>query len=144
MDFETRMDITADRATAWQALMAVDEWPRWTASMTSVERLDEGPLRLGSRARIKQPAMPALVWQVTELVEREVFTWEARSPGAVTSARHTLEERPDGISLALTIQQRGFLADVVGRLYAGRTRRYLDLEINGLKAFIEQPQTSKP
>ena len=53
--------------------------------MTSVERLDDGPLHVGSRARVKQPGMMPLIWEVTELRDQEVFTWATRSPVSVRS-----------------------------------------------------------
>lgn len=122
----------------WAELTDVGRWPDWTDSMTSVTLLDRGPLRVGSRARIKQPGMPAMTWQVTELVEGESFTWVSGSPGLRTTGTHRLTADGDGTTrLTLAIHFDGPLAGLVGRLFAGRTRRYLRMEADGLKAASE-------
>jgi hypothetical protein len=106
--------------------------------MNSVERLDDGPLRVGSRARLRQPGMPALVWQVSELREHEEFTWETASPGVRTVARHAIGANPDGTTrIALSVEQTGPLAGLVGLLTGRRTRRYLGYEAAALKAAAE-------
>lgn len=131
---------TADAALArtWAALTDVEAWPRWTASVTSIELLDDGPLRVGSRAKIKQPRMPVLVWEVGELREQEEFTWTAASPGVRMTGRHVLAANPDGTTrITLEIEQRGPLAGLIGALTNGRTRRYLQMEAAGLKAASE-------
>lgn len=135
---QTRIAIAAAPADVWQALVDVADWPRWTASMDSVEPLDPGPLRLGSRARVKQPGMPPLVWRVSEITEGRSFAWQARSAGVVTTGNHVLSPTAQGTSLLLTLEQRGPLAGLIRLLMSSRTRRYLGLEAAGLKACAEQ------
>lgn len=125
-------------------LVDVENWPRWTASVRSVERLDEGPLRVGSRARVKQPGMPPLVWEVGELREHEAFDWSCRTPGIRTVGRHRLGGNADGTTrIELAIEQSGPLAGLVGALTGSRTRRYIELEAAGLKAAGESGAASR-
>jgi uncharacterized membrane protein len=132
------VDARADLDAAWRALTDVTDWPRWTASMTSVERLDDGPLRLGSRARVKQPGMQPLIWEVTEFADRSVFTWAARSPGVRIVGRHRIRPNDDGSTrITLELALSGPLAGVVKVLAGRRNERFLGLEANGLKAASE-------
>jgi uncharacterized membrane protein len=138
MNLGKSVDALADLASAWAALTDVASWPRWTASMTSVALLDDGPLRLGSRARVKQPGMQPLVWEVTEFRDREEFSWTNRSPGVRTVGRHLLRSNDDGSTrITLELHQTGPLAGVVGAFLGRRNVRYLDLEAAGLKAASE-------
>jgi len=138
MGMRTSTTTTADLARTWDALTNVTTWPRWTKSMTSVDRLDEGALRVGSRARIKQPGMPPMTWEVDELRDHEVFTWTAASPGVRTTGVHRLSTNPDGTTeITLEVEQHGPLAGIVNLLTGSRTRRYLHLEAAGLKAAAE-------
>jgi len=124
----------------WSALVDVTSWPRWTASIHAIELLDEGPLAVGSRARIKQPGTPDLVWVVEELHEPDGVTWTTRSAGVRTVGRHTLQANPDGTTqIVLEVEHSGPLAGVVEALTGRRTRRYLQLEAAGLKAAGEDP-----
>lgn len=134
----TTLDTTATVDEAWDALIDVTTWPQWTASMTAVERLDDGPLHVGSRARIKQPGFPWLVWEVSDLREGAEFTWFTAGPGSKTQGRHLLERNPDGSTrITLEIDQTGPLGVLVGALIKGKTRRFLALEAAGLKAASE-------
>ncbi len=65
--------IAAPRAVVWAILTDVERWPEWTASMRSVQYVGAARLTLGGQVRIKQPGMPALVWEVTALVPQESF-----------------------------------------------------------------------
>ena len=73
MRFMATMDIAAPAQLVYEVYADVERWPEWAVSVTSVERLDQGPLRVGSRARIKQPRLPTAVWEVTEVVTGPVL-----------------------------------------------------------------------
>ncbi len=135
---ETTFGVAAPPAVVWQVLTDVEAWPTWTASVTTVERLDEGPLRVGSRARIAQPRIPTVVWEVGELVEDRSFTWAQGGGVARTTATHSVEDDGRGGSrVRLSVAQEGVVGSVVGRLYRGLTERYLAMEAAGLTARAE-------
>ena len=70
--------------------------------MTDVKRLDSGPLQLGSRARLRQPGLPPLTWELTELQQGTQFTWVCRLPGVTAIARHEIIASETGSRLELT------------------------------------------
>ncbi|HYZ99514.1 MAG TPA: SRPBCC family protein [Acidimicrobiales bacterium] len=139
MHHETSIEIGADPSVVWATLVDVERWPEWTPSMTEVTRLDDRDLGVGSRVRIRQPRLPALVWTVTEYAPRASFTWASRAPGVTTTAAHRLgPPGPDGaVTVTLTVDQDGPLAPVMGRLMAPRTGRYIQMEAEGLKRRCE-------
>ncbi|MFD0899858.1 SRPBCC family protein [Actinomadura sediminis] len=138
MRFEITVDVAAPPERVWSVLADVERLPGLTPSMESVELLD-GPLRLGARARIRQPRLAAAVWSVTEFTEGESFTWVSRAPGVTTTAGHLVQAAPDGASLQLTLVQEGPLAPVIGLLFGRRARAYVTMEANALKKAAETP-----
>jgi uncharacterized membrane protein len=138
MHLTTTADTSAPLEDAWRAVIDVSSWPRWTSSITSVVRLDDGPLRVGSRARVKQPTFPWLVWEVTDLRPGVEFTWVTRSPGARTSGRHAVTRNPDGTTrITLELHQTGPLGRVIAPLLRRRTTDYLQREVTGMRAASE-------
>jgi uncharacterized membrane protein len=137
MRFEDSVTIDAAAARVWAVYSDVERWPEWTASVTSVELLDPGPLRVGSRARIRQPRLPVAEWTVTDLDEGRSFTWVARGPGVRTTGTHLVEPDGDRARATAVLEQGGPLGPVVGLLTRGLTRRYLAMEAAGLKARTE-------
>jgi len=123
----------------------VERWPEWTASVTRIVAVDGPGLAVGKRFAIKQPRMPKLVWEVTELVPGSSWTWVQRSPGGLTVARHdVIAESDNRTQVRQQLDQRGPLGALVGFLMRGMTRRYLDLEAAGLKAASEQRRVDGP
>jgi uncharacterized membrane protein len=140
MHFEAAIDIAAPAHVVYEVYTDVERWPEWTASVTSVERLDQGPLRVGSRTRIRQPRLPAAVWKVTELVAGQSFTWMARGPGIITTGSHGVIAPPEAegpTRVTASLEQAGLLGPLLGFLTKRLTNRYLQIEVRGLKARCE-------
>ena len=139
MEQSHTIDIGAPPERVWDVLTDVESWSAWTSTVTSVHRLDDGPLRLGSRAKIQQPRIPETEYVVTELERGRSFTWVASGPGVRTTARHDVEPLPDGgTRVRLLVTQSGWLGSLMARFHRGLTDRYLAAEANGLKSRCEQ------
>jgi uncharacterized membrane protein len=136
--YEVSVHIDGPAERVWTVLSDVERWPTWTASMSEVRRLDSEPFGVGSRARVKQPRFPAVVWRVTEFEPGRSFAWQAESPGGRTLADHRVSEAPaGGVDVTLLIEQSGPLAVFFGFLNARLIRRYVDLEAASLKRRCE-------
>lgn len=59
------IDIAAPAERVWPLTENVEAWPSFSPTMTRIERLDDAPIALGSRARVEQPAQRPAVWTVT-------------------------------------------------------------------------------
>lgn len=134
--FEATRHIEAPAESVWPVLSDVARWPEWTPTIDSVERLDSGPLRVGSRARVRQPRLPRAEWEVTELVEGRSFTWEATGPGLRTIGRHEVTPEATGCTVRLSIEQTGPLGGVAARVWRRLSQRYVELEAESLDARV--------
>jgi uncharacterized membrane protein len=134
---ETSISIDAPPERVWAVMVDVERWPEWTATMTSVQRLDEGEFRIGSRARIRQPKLPAAVWRVTSITPGRQFQWQAGNLLSQALAGHEIEPEGAGSRVTLWIEQTGLTLPVIALFYKGLTRRYIRSEIEGLKQRCE-------
>ena len=136
---EDRVEIDAPPHLVWEVFSDVQRWPEWTESVTSLVGRDGSDLAVGKRFAIKQPGMSKLVWKVTEIDPGASWTWVQRSPGVRVTARHWVTAQPGGRTLVRQqLEQRGALGALVGRMMAKKTRRFLELEAQGLKARSEE------
>ena len=138
--FQTTRHIDAPPEPVADVLLDVAHWPEWTPTIDTVERLDEGPFRVGSRAKVRQPRLPRAEWEVTELVAGRSFTWEATGPGLRTIARHEVVPEGDGSRVTLSIEQTGPMGAVAALVWRGLTQRYIELEAASLDSRV----TGKP
>jgi uncharacterized membrane protein len=135
---DSSVEIDAPAGAVWDVFADVAGWPGWTASVTRLVPLDGPELEVGRRFEIKQPRLPKLVWEVTEVEPGVSWTWRQSSPGGTTLASHVVEAHEGGRTLVRQrIDQRGPVGVAVGVLTRRLTRRYLELEAQGLKACSE-------
>ena len=134
-----RASITIDAPidVVWSVFTDVERWPTWASSFTSVELID-GPMRLGAKARIRQPRLPTVVWQVTKWEPGRSWTWTAMSPGARTEASHVLTRAGNGTLAEQSITPSGPIGRLAAFVLRSLTRRYLAIEAAGLKQRCEQ------
>jgi carbon monoxide dehydrogenase subunit G len=119
MDIEHTAEIAAPPETVWALTVDVERWPALLPAMTSVERGEPGPMRVGATARVKQPGQGLRTWTVTECDEAKRFVWETRGAGLRMVATHDLEPTATGCRNTLGIHLSGPMGAVLGRL-AGR------------------------
>ncbi len=136
--FTRTVDIVAPAERVWHVMSDVSRWHDWTASITSIKRLDNGPLRVGSRAVVRQPKLPPGLWKVTSVDEGRRFTWVNTAPGVRIVGHHAVEAVGSGSRASLSLEFHGMLAGVLLWLTGALTERYLDLESAGLKRESEE------
>ncbi|HET8561271.1 MAG TPA: SRPBCC family protein [Marmoricola sp.] len=134
--FTTTRHVDALPGAVWPVMSDVSRWPEWMPTVDRVERLDEGPLRVGSRASVRQPRLPRAVWEVTELAHGESFTWESAGPGLRTIGRHTVVADGAGSAVTLSIEQTGPMGAVAALVWRRLIQRYIELEAESLAARV--------
>ena len=96
LSFSRSVDINASPEAVLAVMSDVERWPEWTASVTSIKRLDSGPFAIGSRARIRQPKLPPALWTVSAIEPGRSFTWISKGPGILVTAHHAIDPRAGG------------------------------------------------
>jgi carbon monoxide dehydrogenase subunit G len=138
MEYQKSLTVPTEPARVWEVLSDIERWPERITTYEEVRRLDDGELRIGSRAHVKQKGLAAGEWEVSELVEGSTFTWASRQPGVRIVGRHTVSTDADGTTrLTLGLEQTGWLSGVVTLLLGRKVREYVDLEATALKAAAE-------
>ncbi|MEV6242801.1 SRPBCC family protein [Lentzea sp. NPDC051838] len=130
--------IAAPPERVWDVLVDIEQWPERIPTVDSVERLDDGPLALGSRTKLVQPKLPPGVWTVTEMTDGASYTWESKSSGVTVVASHDVEPHPDGCRLTLAVAVSGALAPIGWLMSKSLTKRYVETEAASIKAASEQ------
>jgi hypothetical protein len=75
-----------------------------------------------------------MVYTVTDLQPGHSFTWTAQSSGLTIVGDHRVAQGPAGsVTASLRFRYHGLLAPLVSLVAAGRIRRYLAMEAEGLK-----------
>jgi len=134
---ERFVTIAAPTERVWAVMMDLERWPERIPTVDAVERLDAGPLAMGSRVRLQQPRLPTAVWTVTDLQEGSSFIWESRSRGVMITAAHVVEPRGDTSRLTLALTVSGPLSGIGWLLSRSLTTRYVESEAVSIKRAAE-------
>ena len=133
-----RVIIQASPADIWQTLADVERWPRWTPTVLAVQPLTNHGLRVGSRYKVTQPKLRPAVYEVTECVPHQAFTWVQRTPGAKMIADHRLTAFDgSGTEVELSFATEGLLGAILGSMYAKRIGELVATEARSLKKHCE-------
>ncbi len=134
---KSRTAIASSSERVWQVIVDVEDWPKWTPTVSKAVRLDQGPFGVGSAARLKQPAQAATTWRVTSFDAGHAFTWTARVNGVLMTAGHEVVKTPHGSDSIMTVHVSGFAALALRPLLKVLLGRAITLENRGLKAWCE-------
>jgi uncharacterized membrane protein len=136
-NFEVKVDIAAPADRVWNVMIDVERWHEWTRSITSIKKLQPGPLAVGGRAHVRQPKLLPATWTVTQVVQGRDFIWETRSPGLRVIGGHVVESRNGGSRVTLSLRFEGLIGGLVGAILKKQNDQYLRLEAEGLKRRTE-------
>lgn len=126
---EHSLDIAAPAERVWALTVDVAGWPRLTpATVTSVTRLEDTPLSVGSRTRIKQPGQRPTVWTVDRLDEPNRFRWSAKVGTISMVADHRIESTAAGCRNHLSIELGGFGSGLLARIAGERIKATIATE----------------
>ena len=137
MNASHTIHINAPPETVWALTVNIDGWADWNPNVAAAERLDAGPFRVGSQARMIQPGLPPAVWTVTHLENGTCFVWETRVRGLHLIAGHRIAPSGSGTENVLSLDAKGVLAFVLSPLIARSSARTLERENQGLKRALE-------
>jgi carbon monoxide dehydrogenase subunit G len=138
MRIERSIDIDAPPEIVWAVMSDVERWHEWTESVSRVDRLDGGAFGVGSRARVRQPGFAPALWQVTKFEPLRGFTWEMSSLGAHAVGDHRIVARAGGCTVTLSVDMGGWLLRLVARRIRDVSRKFVEMEAQGLKRRCEE------
>lgn len=138
-DYRVEGQVEAPSALVWDVMTDFGSMPEWTASVAEIRVLGGAePVGAGTRVRIHQPRLAPATWVIDQWRPEERFSWTSRFAGVRTTGTHIVTPVSEHTcSVVLMIAHRGPLASPVGRLTATLTRRYMGMELAGLKQRAE-------
>jgi uncharacterized membrane protein len=136
--YETTVVVAAPPEVVWRVTSAIENWPSWSPTMTRVERLDTGSLRVGSTARVHQPKLSPATWEVDEVDPKGAFVWHTGAQSYQVRAVHRWRRAGDGTEVSLVAEMTGPFAWLLWPLTGRTIRRYLDQEAAALKVECER------
>jgi uncharacterized protein YndB with AHSA1/START domain len=142
VELQISVEIAAPPDVVWAVMVDAEHWHEWTPSVRSIRRLDEGPLRVGSRALVRQPRFPPARWRVTALEPGRSFTWRSGAAGMWVYAHHSVAPSAVGTRAVLGLRYEGWIGKLLARLTREITNRYLAMEAAGLKQRSEERANS--
>ncbi|HBX77870.1 MAG TPA: hypothetical protein DEG43_09505 [Acidimicrobiaceae bacterium] len=137
MEISNSLFIQADAETVWALTVDVEALPALTPTISKASRLDHGPLAVGSRVRLKQPAQLGAIWTVTQLDPPTLFQWERTAGWLKMTATHQLESEGTGCRNTLILAVSGPGSGAFLRLFGSVIGRALETENQSFKERAE-------
>jgi uncharacterized membrane protein len=138
MRMTDELQIDAPVEVVWGLTADVEAWPTVTPTMTTIEKLSDGPIGLGSSARVKQPAQRAAVWTVSAFEPDRLFEWTTSVWGVRMTGRHELTSTDGGTQNVLVLDVTGPGSWLLSKLVGRKMRESIATENRGFKAHAER------
>lgn len=148
MKIEVATEVAAAPAAVFATLTNLEKLPGFLQGVRSVEILDPGPLRVGTRFRetrmmFGREATEEMTFSVFDPPRRFVLTAENHGTRYIT----THEVMPSGSGSRVSLTFEGVpltlaarLFSVLGRIFAGNIRKLLAADLAAVKAEAERRQ----
>lgn len=138
------LDIDAPIENVWALTLDIEAWPGISPTMTSVKRLENGPIRVGSQALVKQPAQRPTIWTVARIEAPNLFEWTAKVMGVTITASHHLEATAGGCRNTLSVDMSGRGARLLAAVAGRQIHRAIARENEGFRAAATADTGSAP
>jgi uncharacterized protein YndB with AHSA1/START domain len=136
--YRKSIEIDAEPAKVWAALIDVERWPGWMGTNAEVKMVDAGVLHLGSRIHVSQPDLGTSTWTVTKWDPEQTFCIESGGFLMKTSYERRVEIVDSARSRAtVTVTHSGPLNWPGRFLFAKQQDAYLQAELETLKGLSE-------
>lgn len=133
-----RVVIKASPTAIWEVLTDVERWPMWTPTVLSVEPVTRDGFKVGAKYRVTQPKIKPAIYEVTERIPHEAFTWVQKATGATLIAEHRLTAFDgSGTEVELAFATKGLLGALAGSMYSKLIAEYVKTEAKSLKQHCE-------
>lgn len=132
-----RFQTEADRDIVWKILADVEHWREWTPTVVEVKPLSKNGMKVGARYRVVQPKLRPAVYEVTECVPNQRFTWVQKLPGGALIGDHRVSKNEGATEVELSFASQGLVANLVARMFSKMIRDYVATEAKSLKSRCE-------
>jgi uncharacterized membrane protein len=137
MRWEHAETIDAPADAVWRITADIAGLPAVTPTVLAVERLDQVPLAVGSRVRLKQPRQTPAVWTVTRFDEGSAFVWQTKRLGMTMVGSHHIEDLGETCRNTLAVELTGWGSRLLGALIGGQVRTAIAIESAGFRKVAE-------
>lgn len=140
--FTHAIEVAAPPERVWDLTIDVERWPALFPTVTSIVRVDPGPMAVGSSARIRQPAQPERLWTVVTCDAPRRFVWVTQGLGFTMRADHEIAPTPTGGAInRLTLDIDGPMAGLLAAVAGRKLREVLAIENEGFRVAAEAAAT---
>ena len=77
MRIEHHLPVDAPVERLWELFNDIDRLPDLSPTITDVEKLDEGPVEVGTRVRVQQVGQEPNIWTAVDVEPLERMSWSA-------------------------------------------------------------------
>ena len=130
------LEIAAPQDRGWASVVDYEARPRWSPRVKEARVLDEGPLREGSRIRLRI-GRDRFTATVVDVRSPDRLSLLVKGPGFRVTHAYELEPSGDHTKVMITADYRGIVGRLVTRFMGGSIRRDLTDELSAIKAAAE-------